>query len=498
MSSSIVVSTGSSGDEDDVPTDEPTIQLLDEPIDDLVERVRPVARRAVDALQIAASLESQGITDDLAKTRFGCSDVFVLADEVRRRAGAATSQAGPPDMGPPDAGPPVARPPDHPHWTSGIRDVAHGLLYLLPVAVFPVGFASIEPTGLTLSVVLVGALGWVWSGSTAWLAYRLLGRGWPGPASRVLRAATLAGVPVAVALSATVVLATGASLGVIVLAAAQIVIQLASAVLMFYRREGLMFWAMGPGVVGGIAYLAGGPDLLPLAVVLVVGSLAVAWGVALLQTRQRAAGPEPTVRAGLRGQCGQFPLIVLYMALSAVFLLHAQTRYMADRFDILVAFLPLFVGMGVVEWRARRFSEQARAQLSLVRYPREFVGRVWLLLARNVALCSGVVAVLAVVLLAALGAVARVDRAAVLVAVACVVLAAAYFIGFLLANLGRYWWLCGSSAACTALHVSVVLAAPKELPALVDTGVFLGSVVLLLVLFLVALAGPIGQARSHR
>lgn len=495
MSSSVAVPTGSSGGEDDVPTHGLLVLVpapaLGDPIDDLVERVRPVAQRAVDGLQIAASLESDGITDDIARAQFGCSDVFVLADEVRRRA-------GPREAGPKEAAAAVVHARDRPHWTSATRDVTHGLLYLLPAAVFPVGLASVGPTSLRLSVVLVGALGWVWSGSSAWLAYRLLGRGFPGGAGRVLAWATLAGVSVAVVMSVAMVITTGADPGLIAVAAAQIVFQLASTVLMFYRREVLMFWAMGPGVVGGIAYLAGGPALLPLAVVLVVVSLAAAWGVAVLQTRKRAGGPEPALRDGLRGEWGRFPLVVLHAALSAAFLLHAQARYMVGRFDILVAFLPLFVGMGVVEWRARRFGEQARAQLSLVGYPREFVGGVWLLLARNVVLCSGVVAVLALVLLAVLGAVARVDPAAVVVAVACVVLAAAYFIGFLLANLAMYWWVCGSLAAATALHLLVVFMAPRGLQPLADTEVFLGSVVLLLVLFLIALAGPVGQARSHR
>lgn len=484
-------SSPGSGGEDDAPTLRLLAQVpapaLGDPIADLVERVRPVAHQAVDGLQIAASLESKGITDDIARTQFGCSDVFVLADEVRRRAG------------PPEPAAAVVHPQDRPHRTSAYRDVAHGLLYLLPAAAFPVGLASVGPTSLVvLSVVLVGALGWVWSGSAAWLAYRLLGRGFPGTAGRVLAWATLAGVAVAVVMSAAVVITTGADPGLIAIAAAQITFQLASAVLMFYRREVLMFWAMGPGVAGGIAYLASGPALLPLAVVLVVVSLAAAWGVALLQTRQRAEGPEPALREGLRGEWGQFPLVVLHAALSAAFLLHAQARYMVDRFDILVAFLPLFVGMGVVEWRARQFGEQTRAQLSLVQYPREFVSWVWLLLVRNIALCSGVVAVLAVVLLAVLGAVARVDMAAVVAAVACVVLAAAYFIGFLLANLARYWWLCGSLAVSAALYVLVVFAAPRGLPPLANTETFLGSALLLLVLSLVALAGPVGQVRSHR
>ena len=61
-----------------------------------------------------------------------------------------------------------------------VRDVAHGLLYLLPAAVFPVGISLLERDALVVGVLVVGAVGWIWSGASAWLAYQLLGHGLPG------------------------------------------------------------------------------------------------------------------------------------------------------------------------------------------------------------------------------------------------------------------------------------------------------------------------------
>jgi hypothetical protein len=83
-------------------------------------------------------------------------------------------------------------------------------------------------------------------------------------------------------------------------------------------------------------------------------------------------------------------------------------------------------------------------------------------------------------------------------ALACVTLAGAYYLGFLLANLGRYGWLCASLGVCLAGHSAGTLAAPGRLTALADTTLFLAGNLLLVVLFLIALSGRIGQARFNR
>jgi hypothetical protein len=273
---------------------------------------------------------------------------------------------------------------------------------------------------------------------------------------------------------------------------------MASTLLVFYRSEIWLFAAMAPAVAAGIGYLAGGARLLSLAVGVGLGSVALSFGIALAKTRGRYQHPEPRLRDGLHGELGKLPLVVAYAALSAAYLLHAQARHMLDGFDVPIAGIPLIVGMGVVEWRAKRFGEQARALLTRVRYPREFVTRIWVLLAANVAICLGTVALLGTALLIGLYAAHRLSSAGVAMTAASVLLAGAYFLAFLLAGMGRYGWLCGSLAACIAIHVAVVSALQPELSRLADTTVFLGSSLLLLVLFLTALTGRLGQARFHR
>ena len=471
-----------------------------DPLDTLVDRVRPMAAAAVDPLHVAAALETDGLTDRIAQVQYGYADVFVLAAEVHRRAALDNSAAAA-----------VRR--ISQHSVAGLRDIGHGLLYVLPTAVFPAVLAVIGESSLLLGLMVAGGIGWVWAGTSAWLAYRLLGRHHPGGAGRLLCWAALAGLPVTAAASLVVIVTTGAGYGLLALAVGQMVYQMASTILVFYRREGWLFVAMLPAVVAGLGYIAlatpavrvaTGADasaadaVVPWAIGIGIASVLVTFGLALGQTRGRGVPGETRMRDGLRGELRMLLPVVVYTALSAAYLLAAQAPYILSRADVAFAVLPLIVGMGVVEWRARRFGEQARALLHRVRYPAQFVPRVWLLLVGGLLTCVVVVAVLAAGLLYALRAADRLSPASIVMALACVTLAGAYYLGFLLANLGRYGWLCASLGVCLAGHSAGTLAAPGLLTALPDTTLFLACNVLLVVLFLIALSGRIGQARFNR
>jgi hypothetical protein len=456
-----------------------------DPLDDLVDRVRPVVTGAIDALQVAASLEADGLTDRTAQVEYGYPDVFNLAEEVYRRTGAGRSGVAPI--------PRITR-----SLRSGLHDIAHGLLYMLPAAIFPALLTAVGPRSLVLGLVLAGGLGWVWAGCASWLAYRLLGRGHPAAAGRMLRWWSLAGLPAAAAVGFGVTGLTGAGRGLVALAVGQMAYQMAANTLMFYHREYRLLVVMGPAVAVGLAYLYYGAALLEVAVAVSVASVALAYALAMRQTVRPRGDREAGVASGLRGEWWQFPSVLLYTALTAAFLLHAQAPYMSGRLDIVVAALPLVVGMGVVEWRARRFGEQARALLGRVRQPRRFVVRVWLLLAGGLAACLVTITAVAAVVLLALRAAGLLSAAAAVMAAAAVVLGGAYFLGFLLANLSEYRWLCGSLAVCLGTHVAVALLAPRALSPLADTTVFLATAVLLLLLFVAALVGRLGHARDYR
>jgi hypothetical protein len=284
---------------------------------------------------------------------------------------------------------------------------------------------------------------------------------------------------------------------------------MASTVLMFYRREGWLLVIMAPAVLTGLAFLVAGAALRPWAVAAGTAGVAVAFAAALrLASRASRGGPASPADLALDGQVSALPWVLAYGLFSAGYLLHAQVPYVLGEWRVVLGAVPLFVGMGVVEWRARRFTEQARALLGRVRYPRQFAARVWLLLAAGVATCMSTVALLALPLLVALRQVGLLSPALLAMTAAHTVLAGAYFLSFILAGQGRYGWLCAALGVSAAVHLtathlagSVVVAgwlgAAASRP-LADTLAFLGSAVLLQMLCVAALAPAVGQVRRYR
>jgi hypothetical protein len=467
--------------------------VFDDPVDALVARV-PLAGRAVDALQVAATLEAEGVTDRAAKVEYGYRDVFALAERVFERRNSVVEQS------------PARRVarwrPAHPQ---ALREISHGVLYLMPCAVFPAVLELLDRRQLVLGLVLGGGLGWAWAGGASWLAYQVLGRGHPRWAGRVLWVATLSGPPAALLSGTLVVLASGGGYGPVGLAAGQLAYQMASTVLMFYRREGWLVVIMAPAVLTGLAFLVAGAPVRPWAVATGAGGVAVAFAAALHHAGRAAradSGGTPLTTA-LGGQLSALPWVLAYGVFSAAYLLHAQVPYVLDEWTVVLGAVPLFVGMGVVEWRARRFTEQTRELLGRVRYPRQFVTRVWLLLAAGVVTCMSTVALVAVPLLAALRHAGLLSPAVLAMTAAHTVLAGAYFLSFILAGQGRYGWLCAALGTSAAVHLAAVglvagwLGVAASRP-LADTLAFLGSAVLLQMLCVAALAPVVGQVRRYR
>ena len=479
-----------------IEADAPTVllpKISTDPLDELVDRVRPVLGRAVDALQVAAALESDGFTDRGARVEYGYADVFALAGEVYRRLGPPLTTV------PRDAPAHGGR-----RWRTSLRQISHGPLYVLPTAVFPAAMAVVGRRSLVLALVFAGGLGWVYAGVTAHAAYRLLGVDRPRAAARVLRGAALGAPPAGAALGAAVVLFAGGGPALLVLVAGQLAYQLASTVLIFYRREEWLAWAMAPAFLAGSAYLLWGSGWRSWSVGVAIGSVSVAFAVALWATRGHGAAAEPSPRAMLRSERPVLFGVGAYGLCSAVLLLHAEAPYLYGRLDVAIAVAPLILAMGFVEWRADRFREQAVALTRRAHRPRAFVRGTWLLLTRDLAICVAVTMVPAVALLTGLGLSRQLSAAGVMMTAAHVGLAGAYYLAFLLAGLSRFGWLCIAIMAALAVHLGVgawLGVAPllgQSTAPLADTTLYLGSVLLLQALFLLGLAPLIGQVRRYR
>lgn len=487
---------------------EPTVALpvLDSPVQisppasqwriaALVDRVRPRLGRPVDAMQVAAALEADGITDRSALVDHECPDVFTLADEVFRRLGPA---APVPDQ-PPPAGADRRR---------FLHDVSRGLVYLLSSALFPAVLAVVGRQWLVLGLVVAGGLGWVWSAGAAWLAYRLLGRGLLNSAGRVLRWSALASLPVGAAVGGVLATSVGGGGRLVGLIVALLAYQMASTVALFYRREAWLVAIMGPGVVAGLCYLVFDQPSAPAAATIGLVGIAAAFALAIWQTtdthRPSAAGPlpapapvEPALRRSVRPESVQLTGVLLYAALLAAVLLVEDARHLGGPLDLALAAAPLIVGMGVVEWRTRLFYEQARQLLHQVYDPRHFVAGVWVCLATGLGTVMSAVGALAVVLLLALRQGAALSPAGVVLVGGHVAVAGAYFLAFILAGQAQYGWLCLALATVLVVHVGLMLfAGGLNQPR--DAVSFLGSALLLQLLLMIILARTLGQAWRYR
>jgi hypothetical protein len=458
-----------------------------DPLDDLVHRVRESAHQAVDPLQVAALLEADGVTDRAARAVFGYTDVFDLADEVFRRAGGGVRRLRS-----------VAAPVRDPGRAA--REISHGLLYLLPGALFPAVAAVIAPRPLLFALVVAGGLGWVWAAGATWLAFQCLNVDDELTAGRVLAWSTGLGLVVAALAGVGVTMAVGGGLTAAALVPGVMAYQMASTALVFYRLELWLAVLVFPAAAVGVAYVLHAVAL-GWALVAVSVCVTAALGVGVLRAWRAGAGRTVSAVGGLRGlfrgRIGALAWILLYNALAATFLLQAQVPYLQSQVAVIIVGLALIVTMGVVEWRARRFMEEARRLLTRVRYPREFQRRVWVLLAGNVLTVWLTTALFAVALTWGLWTVGRLSPAVVGMAGAQAAMAGAYLTAFVLAGHLRYAWLCGSLTVAIAASVGgpYLIGTSPDVPASVF---YLASAALLQILLLVGLMPVLGQVSRYR
>ncbi|GGK78187.1 hypothetical protein [Mangrovihabitans endophyticus] len=462
-------------------------RISTDPLDELVDRIRPRLARAVDALQVAAALEADGFTDRIARVEYGFPDVFALAAEVFDRLGPSTDTI----VEPLAAG--------H-HRRDTLRLIAHGPLYALPAAVFPALLGMLGQRSVVLALVVASGLGWMVAGTVAYGAYRLLGAYRPGAAARVLCVAALLAPPLGAGAGYAVLGMAGGDGGLVVLAAGQLAYQMAATVLMFYRREAIQAALMTPAVLAGGAYLMAGAAWRPVALTAAVAGVTACYLAALWTTRGHRAGVEPSARPPLPGLFG----VTCYGLCSAALLLHAEGPYLLGRLDVAVAVAPLIAAMGVVEWRAERFRGAAVRLTRHSHNPHDFGRRMWRLVARETVACLAAPALLGLVLLAVLDGIGRLSATVALMTAAHVALGGAYYSAFVLAGFERFGRLCAAILVALAVHLGIggwLGAAPllgqTDAPR-TDAALYLGSTLGLLGLFLISLAPILGQVRHYR
>lgn len=166
-----------------------------DPIDELAERLDVFIASAVHPDEIAAILESDGMTDEYIRLTYGRHDSFGLAEELYARVPRSFPQPG--------------AAPD-PWKVSLTACLLRGVIFALPGLAYLLGAPLLEgpqdrlglPAG-TLTLLAGALIGWVWDQTLSHRAYSWLGLGDRGAAGRTL----LVGAPVGALLGTAAALA---------------------------------------------------------------------------------------------------------------------------------------------------------------------------------------------------------------------------------------------------------------------------------------------------
>ncbi|MFI1100004.1 hypothetical protein [Streptomyces melanogenes] len=339
-----------------IPRQRPHAVAAD-PIDELADRMEELIAAAVHPDEVAAILESDGMTDAHIRTAYGRQDSFELAEDLYARV----ERRFPPAAGP------AADP-----WHAALPAcLLRGLVFALPGLAYVLGAPLLAgpPDGFGLPAgtvpLLAGAVaGWMWNQGLSHRAYAWLGLGDRPAAAAALRV----GAPLGAVLSALVALAASGpgEMSAAAFAAGQAVYLVAATVLLALGRERDLLVALLPMTAGAAATVALDlPDVLRTALLLL--PLAAAAGFARRALAGEAGGdgaaaderPGPRLAASV--PYALFGLgtgvLVLYAAVGDVFADGAVAAVAAP------SAVALTLSMGPAEWLLYRFRSESLAGL---------------------------------------------------------------------------------------------------------------------------------------
>ncbi|MER6185127.1 hypothetical protein [Streptomyces sp. NPDC001652] len=365
-----------------------------DPLDELAVRLDDFVAAAVHPDEIAALLESDGMSDDQIRERYGLKNSFALAEELYERV---------------ERRYPEPEGPVHDPWQVGLLGcLLRGVVFALPGLGYVLGaplMTGPRDFGLPAGTVplLAGALvGWTWNQGLAHRAYSWLGLGDRAAAKRSLLLGAPAGVVLG-ALAAFLVAGTGDMTGV-AFAAGQALYLGASTVLLVLGRERALLVALLPMAVGaGLGLVHPMPDaarlallLFSVAVVAVLGFSEAAFPVRAPKGRGELRDQPQHTRSR---QATMGPSLFTSLPY-ALFGLGTGVLVLYAALDNALAAVALTLSMGPAEWLLHRFRSGSLAGLRNTSTPRAF----WRTTATTLAECLTVYLVTLLVLGLALSA----------------------------------------------------------------------------------------------
>ncbi|MFJ7072745.1 hypothetical protein [Streptomyces sp. NPDC098781] len=349
-----------------------------DPIDELAARLDDFIAAAVHPDEIAALLESDGLSDDQIRERYGVRNSFALAEELYERVGRRYPE--------PDG------PADDPWRMDLLGCLLRGVVFALPGLGYVLGAPLLAgprddyglPAG-TVPLLAAALCGWTWNQGLAHRAYSWLGLGDRAAGRRSL----LFGAPVGVLLGTLVAFAAGGTgdPAAIAFAAGQSCYLGAATVLLVMGRERALLAALSPMAAGAVFAMAEAvPDAVRI--VLLLGSLLAVAILGLLEVAPAARTP-----IGRRGRATAPRLAAslphaLFGLATGVLVLHAALGdVLADDLTgtgavAAPAAVALTLSMGPAEWLLNRFRSAGLAGLRSSSTPRAFRRRAVLAVVR--------------------------------------------------------------------------------------------------------------------
>lgn len=306
----------------------------------LAEQMKPACREATDSREIAAVLESDGVTDAVARARYAATDVFDLAERLCRET---------PRQIEPSALVPT------PWHATPVLHLLRGVLFGLPALAYLTVADRI--TGLPSATLLIVSvlLSWATGQGLAYLGHVRLGWGGRRAAAGVLGFGLLAVAVPSVALTVGLGFLVGAPAAVTIVAAAQVAYVLAATVALVLGREWWLLAALVPGVGAAVTGLVRGQS----AVLAWVAAASVLAAVAVAISAVR--GVRPAVPSwsdlGAAAPTAAFGLLVgaLLIFVPAVHTFDPGPDTAVGTGAALAALLPLSLSMGPAEWLLYRY-----------------------------------------------------------------------------------------------------------------------------------------------
>jgi hypothetical protein len=421
----------------------------------LARKMGPAIAHAVDELHVTALLESRGVTDAEAQQAYGYRDVFALAEALYHRR--------PPPGDETRVDLPVLKP-LKPRWHRDFRTLVHGPLYMLPSTVYPAVIIGLGSSTVFRVLALTTALGWIWGMGVSATAYQLLGQGMERSAGRAIRSLSLLGIVVALLCGAAFAVTGTGGTGLILYVVAQVAFQLMSGILIFHGKELRLALTLLPAFLMGLVLVVSGYAGQWVKPTLVTGGACVVLlTVTALVTSMRApARPNSRQQVAFAKTFAGVSPSMCYAALCALYFLNTESRFLTAGGELAIAGLPLILGMGVLEWRATRFTEKARGMFARLASPAEFRRAAWRLLLAELANCLIGLGGLCIAFVLILMRFNLLSGPEAQLADAYVLLGGVFFLGFIMARHQQFSRLLGIMVPVVLAEVLLVGYASQE------------------------------------